>query len=208
MTEYIDKIIYINLEHRNDRREQIEHELNNMNLSYERFNAIKINDHPGYVGCGYSHLNVLKIARERGYKNILIFEDDFEFLVSKEKFKEQLNLLFSSEIEFDICMLSYNLIKGEVYEKNPFLTKVLDAQTTSGYIVNHTIYDKLINLYEWAIPLLNSTREHWIYSIDQIWKKYQPTTNWYCFTERCGKQRPSYSDNGEFNEPIWSDNGC
>ena len=41
MTEYIDKIIYINLEHRTDRREQIEGELDKFNLSYERFNAIK-----------------------------------------------------------------------------------------------------------------------------------------------------------------------
>ena len=150
----------------------------------------------------------MKIAKERGYKNILIFEDDFEFLVSKELFEEQLNLLFTSNIAFDICMLSYNLIQSDVYENEPFLTKVLEAQTTSGYIVNHTMYDELINLYEWAIPLLSSTRQHWIYSIDQIWKKYQPITNWYCFTKRCGKQRASYSDNGEKNELIWSDNGC
>ena len=34
-------VFYINLEHRTDRKDQIESELNKMNLKYERFNAIK-----------------------------------------------------------------------------------------------------------------------------------------------------------------------
>ena len=92
-------------------------------------------------------------------------------------------------------MLSYNLIKSSMTFEIPFLTKVLEVQTASGYIVNESIYDKLIELYEYALPLLNSTRQHWIYANDQIWKQLQLTSNWYCFTKRLGKQRASYSDN-------------
>ena len=55
----------------------------------------------------------------------------------------------------------------------------------------------MIELYEHAAPLLESTREHWNYANDQIWKKLQPTNEWYCFTKRCGKQRDGYSDNSE-----------
>ena len=57
-------------------------------------------------------------------------------------------------------------------------------------------FEKLINLYEWALPLLNSTKCHWIYANDQIWKDYQKQDNWYYFKIRIGKQRPSYSDLG------------
>ena len=197
--KYIDKVFYINLEHRTDRRKEIENELNNYNITYERFNAISTPDF-GIVGCTKSHLEVLKIARTRKYKKVLILEDDFMFLVNKEEFEKQIELLFNTNIntkaiDFDVCMLSYNLIKGEVCETIPFLTKVLDAQTASGYIVNETIYDRLIAIYENAIPLLESTKKHWIYANDQIWKQLQLTSNWYCFTKRLGKQRASYSDN-------------
>ena len=87
MSENIDKIFYINLDKRTDRREEIEQELSNYELNAERYAGI-YTPHSGIVGCGYSHLNVLKLAKERGYKNVLILEDDFQFVVSKEEFEE------------------------------------------------------------------------------------------------------------------------
>ena len=142
------------------------------------------------------------MAKEKGYKNILIFEDDFMFLVSKEKLEEQIDLLFNfnettgNTCKFDVCMLSYNLIKSEEYSTYPFLKKVLEVQTTAGYIINESLYDILIDLYTWTLPFLKTTQQHWIYSLDQIWKLLQPISNWYCFDIRIGKQRPSYSDLG------------
>ena len=60
MSENIDKIIYINLNKRTDRRIQIEAELNDYDLKYERFEAIET---PGFgiLGCGLSHLQVLHL---------------------------------------------------------------------------------------------------------------------------------------------------
>ena len=79
--EKIDGIFYINLDHRTDRRAEIEGELSRFDLKFERFPAIahKI----GGVGCGTSHLEVIKLAKKRGYKNVVIFEDDIEFIVDK-----------------------------------------------------------------------------------------------------------------------------
>ena len=192
MSHNIDKIIYINLKKRIDRREYIEEELNNFGLDYERFEAIETPSF-GPIGCFKSHLSVLKLAKERNYKNILILEDDFTFLVSKEEFEQNLSIFFTLNLPFNVCMLSYNLIKSE--ELNNVVNKVIEAQTASGYIVNNNYYDKLIQLYEWALPLLEETSQDYIYCNDQIWKQYQPTDNWYYFKTRIGKQRPSYSDN-------------
>lgn len=193
MSKNISKVIYINLNKRTDRKEDIVKELDSFNLDYERFEAIET---PGFgtVGCGLSHLSVLKIAKERKYENILILEDDFTFLVSKEEFEKNLEEFFSLNIPYDVCMLSYNLIQQEDTSYD-VVNKVLEVQSASGYIVHNSYYDKLINLYEEAIPILESTRMHWIYANDQIWKQFQKQDNWYYFKTRIGKQRAGFSDN-------------
>ena len=193
MSHHIAKIIYINLERRSDRLHEITEELTTFNLEGERFNAISNSN--GIVGCGYSHLEVLKLAKQRGYKNILILEDDFTFLIPKEQFEKELAMLFEHNIPFDVCMLAYNLMESEASMHGPFLKRVLSAQTASAYLVNSTYYDKLIDLYDVAIPVLEKTGQHWIYANDQIWKRLQRKDNWVCFTTRIGKQRAGYSDN-------------
>jgi GR25 family glycosyltransferase involved in LPS biosynthesis len=199
MSHNIDKIFYINLDKRPDRRNEIEQELNTMELPYERFPAIHNSN--GIVGCGYSHLSVLKIARDRGYKNVLIFEDDFVFLVSKTELEMHLEQLFNSFNEFDVCFLSYNCNNFEDIPSNAFIKRVLDSQTASGYIVNEKCYSKLIDLYETFIPLLEETGQHWNYANDICWKSLQKQDMWICFDKRMGKQRAGYSDNvGAFTD--------
>jgi glycosyl transferase family 25 len=193
--DFIDKIIYINLNKRTDRREQIEKELNDFGLYYERFEAIET---PGFgsLGCGLSHLAVLKLAKERNYENILILEDDFTFLVSKEEFYKQLSEFFKLKLDYDTCFLSRSLQQFEALD-NGIVNKILESSAASGYIVNKKYYNTLINLYEYAMPLLEKTRAHWIYANDQIWKQLQKKDNWYYFIKRIGKQAAGYSDNGE-----------
>ena len=197
MSKNINKIFYINLDKREDRKEEIERELTNYGLDMisERIQAVETPGQ-GILGCTISHLSAIKLAKERNYTNILILEDDFQFTVSKEEFENQLQTFFENQIPYDVCMISYNIRQSEPTEY-PFLTKVIEAQTASGYIIHHTFYDKMIGLYEWAIPLLQDTREHWHYANDQCWKRLQPNANWYCLTTRCGRQRAGYSDNSE-----------
>ena len=183
-------VYYINLESRTDRKQEIEEELNKMGLKYNRFNAIQ-NDY-GIIGCTQSHLEVLKDAKKNNLKNVLIFEDDFLFLISKERFWNQVTTFFDQNNDYDVLMLSYNLNKSEDY--NEQLLKVLDCQTASGYIVNNKFFDKLINLYEQNLPLLISTGMHWVYANDVVWKQLQPNSNWFALKERVGLQRPSYSN--------------
>lgn len=201
--EYIDKIIYINLDHRTDRKEEIENELRSYSMDFkaERFEAIST---PGFgiLGCGKSHLEVLKLAKKRNYKNVLILEDDFCFLRSKSEIDTVINRIFEDKIEFDVIMLSYGEQEYTSTE-NVDLIKINKASTASGYLVNSNFYDKLIDLYECAMPLLNSTHEHWNYANDVVWFDLQKKSKWYGISPRCGKQRASYSDNSE----IYQDYG-
>ena len=196
MSQHIDHIFYINLDKRTDRRENIEKQLQKMELVGERYAAIHT-PHSGIIGCSFSHLNVLKLAKERGYKNVLILEDDFEFLVSKETLETTLTEFFASPwgANYDVAMFSYIVQQSEELPECPFLRKVLDGQTASGYLVHGNYLDVLIQLYEWSTKELERTNEHWLYGNDACWKSLQPQGNWYCFTPKLGKQISDYSDN-------------
>ena len=186
--------IYINLERRKDRRAEFEAECIKMDLSgVERFPAIQ--RHPGIIGCGLSHLAALRLAQERQWPYVCIFEDDFEFLVSRVDLDAQLNRLFQSGQPWDVVMLGYHINASRPHSDH--LVKVLDAQTASGYLVHQSYYATLIDLYEKAMPLLETTGRHWEYANDQVWKQLQSNANWFAFHPRIGRQRASFSDTAE-----------
>lgn len=180
---------YINLDRRTDRRAEFEGECSRMGLQVERFPAIV---HPlgGGHGCASSHLQVLKLARKRRYVSVMIFEDDFEFLVSKDEFAR---VVSSLPHDYDVVMFGYNLFRGEEY--TPQFGRTLEAQTTSGYIVHHKAYNRLIAQWEHALSLyMFRPDRHWIYACDQSWKPLQPLLRWYHTLPRVGKQRAGWSD--------------
>jgi len=191
--EFIDKILIINLEKRNDRKTQILEEIVKMDLvqKTEIFKAIEYN--PGFIGCTASHLNCIKLAKERGYKNVLIFEDDFQFIVDKNTFYKNIEQFFElKNLDWKVLMLSYNLLSQKPY--NEFLGITNDCQTASAYLVNSKYYDELINNLEYGLRMLIKTREHWNFLNDQCWKTLQKDDKWFYLKERIGVQRESYSD--------------
>lgn len=190
MVENIEKVVFINLDRRTDRREQIESELREHGLESMRFKAIERT--PAWVGCLESHLEVLKMAQKEKWKNVLIFEDDFTFLVDKATFEESMKAFFSCDIAWDVVMFAYHANSSK--KENDLLSRVLDAQTGSGYLVNENFYHSLIECFERALPLLIKTGEHWKYLNDAAWKVLQPVSDWFLFNTRIGKQRRSYSD--------------
>jgi len=205
MSASVDRVFYINLERRPERRTAVEDELRKVGLleNAERFQAVDTSTF-GILGCGLSHLAVLKTAKARGYRNVLIVEDDLVFLVEKEELEQSLRELFDSKLEFGVCMLAYNLVESEPVAGHDFLQRVKKAHTAAAYLVAASLFDPLIELYEGAMPLLESTRQHWIYANDQIWTSLQREGNWYCFSKRIARQAPGWSDNAQ----AVIDHGC
>jgi len=94
MLDIFDKIFVINVEERSDRLERVSDVLHFLEIPFERYSAIHKDSvegifntfikrnpdstitRPGYIACLLSHLSVYKIALDRGYKKILILEDD------------------------------------------------------------------------------------------------------------------------------------
>ena len=179
---------YINLDSREDRREQFEEECKKMNINVERFSAIKT--FPGGIGCTESHLNVLKKARDLKLESVIIFEDDFQFLISREEYDQ---ILLNLPDNYDVVMLSYNMKQSEPF--NDMFGKVIEVNTTSGYIVHSRTYEKIINRVEEGLRLFKLySSDHHSYILDQYWKPLQPISNWYYSLKRVGKQRPGFSN--------------
>ena len=181
-------MFYINLDYRIDRRQQFETECTRMNLDVERFSAVART--PAALGCSYSHYNVIALAKERGYPYVIVFEDDFQFLVSRDEYDDILTHL---PTDFDVVMLSYNLQQSEPY--NDRFGRALEVQTASGYIVSSKFYDTLLATWKVALEEYEKQPEcHWLFINDQSWKPLQPVSRWYYSLVRVGKQRPSWSD--------------
>jgi glycosyl transferase family 25 len=182
---------YINLDRRVDRRIQFETECARMGIAVERFSAIA-HSVPA-LGCAVSHVEVLKLARDRGYDRVCIFEDDFEFLVSREEYAAVVDAI---PADADVVMLGWYLYETQPY--NDTFGRVLDATTASGYIVSRNFYDRLIaRLEEGATLFKANLHTHDAvskYINDQYWRRIQPSALWLHTRKRVGRQRPSYSD--------------
>jgi hypothetical protein len=87
--DYFDGGFYLNLDSRPDRRLTFEARSNEQSLTLERFSVIEKvgpipnpNNDPNWhfkVSCTDSHFSMIRLAKERGWKTCLIFEDDCIF---------------------------------------------------------------------------------------------------------------------------------
>ena len=192
----IDIIYYINLDHRIDRNNSIINELNRINFPKNKIKRISAIKHErGEIGCSQSHIKILKEFINSDYNNCIILEDDFVFHRSENTIKNLFNQLFNNKIDYDIVMLSGNILKHRNTDR-VFLNKVDNGQTTSGYLLSKKFAQKLLdNFIEGEELLRNHNRNYYsIYAIDQYWKKLQENSNWYIFKPTLGKQGESYSD--------------
>jgi len=192
-TNYIDKIYYINLEHRKDRKEHIENEIKKVidpELSItKRFNAIANKN--GHIGCSKSHLAIIEECIQNNYNNVLILEDDFTFIIEKIEFKEYLEKFFTKYTNYDMLLLGVN---GPSFANKTDFFKVTNSQTASGYIINNRVFKQFRDICKESINGLENKKSETIYCVDQLWKKIQRDGNVYTFPKRVGKQRANYSD--------------
>lgn len=190
--DLLEHTLYINLEHRNDRREHAEAEFAKMGIRAERVNAVKLD--VGAVGCTLSHIKCIKLAKERNYEQVFICEDDITF-TNPELFKTLLTQFYENDdILWDVLIIGGNNVPP--FQKvEPYCARIFNCQTTTGYIVKQSYYDTLLaNFKESADNLLrqpNNTRE---YALDIYWKRLQMQDFWYMLMPATVTQYESYSD--------------
>lgn len=188
----IKNVFYINLEHRTDRKEHVEKELDKLGIIGKRFNAIKMKN--GAIGCSMSHLKILEDAKKNKLDHVLIIEDDITFL-DAELFKNQINRFLELHgNNWDVILFGGNNIPP--YEKiDDTCVKVSHCQTTTGYLVNgHYINILATNIKMGLTHLLHKPDEKSKYAIDRFWFVLQSASKWYLITPLTVVQREDYSD--------------
>jgi glycosyl transferase, family 25 len=190
--ERIKHAFYINLESRPDRRLHCERQLSLIGVKAERFNAIKLAN--GAIGCSLSHLKCLETALANNWEQVLIVEDDIQFL-QPELFVTQLNkFLDRRQNNFDVALIGGNNLPP--YQKiDDSCVKVTRCQTTTGYLVQRHYYKVLItNIREGINMLMREPDNRFSYAIDKYWFKLQATDNWFLIVPLTVTQREDYSD--------------
>ena len=199
--EFIEKIIYINLDNRTDRKREIEEQFERLQIPSDkiiRFSAIRTSE--GAIGCSLSHIEVLKMAKENNWKNYLVLEDDFNFIDDTQFIDKVVEHFFNSFKDWDVLNFGRGYYQQFSNTNVKYIQKVHDVSTTTAFIVNQHFYDRLLqNFVEGCENLKREPRNHPMYCIDRYWRSLQKESNWYITNPSIGYQRTGFSSIGNIN---------
>lgn len=206
----VEKIYLINLEHRKDRLKECAEIFEREGLTnWERFDAVgffkpdpRIDAHKedfekyneelkpgnerhikGSFGCILSHYYVIKDAKEKGYKSILILEDDFEFT---EGWRDNIQKCADDllDYEWNMFYLSINNTPSPKRIVTENISQPTRGLTTSAYILKQEMYDPILE------GVLKFKRQIDVFYAHVIQKR----NDVYCPNKLIVKQRKSFSD--------------
>ena len=136
--------LLINLDHRTDRLAEIQNEFRNWPSPVERVPAVRLS--PGWKGCSASHLNCIKLAKQRGYPWVLVLEDDCMLTPGAiRRFQEMLPVLWNTRSQWDI------FYGGSTYLTD-YSHKVKTLYEVKGYaahfcLIHKNSYDLILEKY-------------------------------------------------------------
>ncbi len=194
----IDAVLYINLEHRKDRKALLVQELKNLKIESEKIIRIEachdlLN---GHRGCALSHIKALTFAKNQGLRHVLILEDDVTFIKDRKTIDDTLKNFFHC------CLKPWNVffLGAAVFDAKDTLVKsfkkVLNAECAHSYVVHNNYYSILIECYQQALNLMTEDvdfSDSTFRALDQTWKTLQKQDNWF-IGPMMTQQRRSYSD--------------
>lgn len=203
MNDYIDVVYYINLDHRQDRKEQFLQEMAIAGISEDKIVRVPAiyNEFKGDLGCSQSHTKAMELYANSSHKTGIIFEDDFKFVLNREQIDDQFHRFFEGSVDYDVCLLSANLFGNPLIpvEGCDFIQTITKSSTLSGYMVNKSFAPTLFQNFKEGAELLFKSYEMGkhdptSYAVDCYSRNLQPSGRWKLFQPKLGLQRGSWSD--------------
>jgi glycosyl transferase, family 25 len=194
-----DGVLYINLLHRRDRRMALENELERVGVDSNKVYRVKgvYDELNGCRGCVSSHIKALDEALARGWKNVLILEDDCCFVEDREKIDRYIEDFFHTFGQiWDVFLLGGEL-KCTRKLSHSFYLQVLFSFRSHAYVVNGPYMKRLRDHFA---ATLASMQQDLFYvtclekALDRQWVVLQCADRWYAGKELIAEQRISYSD--------------
>lgn len=171
INEYFDKIYCLNLERRTDRWEKVKKQFDENKINVEKWTAVNgenipnaffnelipknksekelsnlgIYENKNALACLLSHLSIIKNAKYKKYKRILIFEDDVKI---EDDFR--LRIKDCKTIDWKLLYLGssqFNWNNIEYTEDNRFYL-ANQSLGTFAYAIDHRLYDEIISVLE------------------------------------------------------------
>tara|TARA_B100001093_G_C26748753_1_gene980093 strand:- start:700 stop:1455 length:756 start_codon:yes stop_codon:yes gene_type:complete len=200
----IDKILYINLKHRKDRKRQIENEFKKMSFPKNKVKRIdaELEKYNGHIGCCKSHIKAMNEIIKNNYKYTLVFEDDFVFSVDKKKLDKKISNFFDEyKDNWDIIQLA-SVYTTHDETNNKDIKRVKRASTSSAYIINRPFAELLLKDLKNSLNLMSQEMTEFVknnngilkkktstpHALDQHWYNLQSNSKWYLFKPYLGKQ--------------------
>jgi glycosyl transferase family 25 len=182
---FLDKVVYINLAKRTDRRQHMEEFIEPFREKVIRFEAIEHSN--GMIGCVESHIEVLKMAIENRWKNVLILEDDAMWNPTDRGYE---SLKFLLQNPYDVILFG-----GSSADVDLQTLKLNHSQSTASYLINGHYFETLLTNFISGRQLLelNPDLLH-MYSLDVYWNILVRKDLWYMILPNLIFQRPSISD--------------
>ena len=220
LASIFDRVIYINLLFRPERRTSILTSLASANISAPyRLDAVHLvrssslssyvaslpngweKQHASRLGCSLSHLRALEHAQKEGWPSVLVVEDDIAFVGTPKTFTDAIGKVVGGHWdEFDVLLLAGNNRRNTTDPRNAVsddgsFVKVTECTTTTGYLVKHHYYKKIIdNIREGIENLLREPSDPFQFSIDVYWMRLQKADRWIMLWPQCATQSPGFSD--------------
>lgn len=196
--EYIDAVVYINLDNRKDRKKSITKLLSKLNINPKKIHRLSAtyNKNNGHKGCADSHIRAIKLAKKNKWSNVLILEDDFQLAVKPKKAVHILDTVFKElGDDWDVVQLAACHMKKEKC-KYKYLDNLIRGTTTSGYILSNRLYNSLLKNFKKAYSEIKDDKKYKTssHAIDQHWSSLQKEKKWYITNPKIGKQGSGHSD--------------
>lgn len=146
-------VFLINLEGRGDKLSEcrkIFNELKFFNLNI--FKAVPCSK--GYIGCALSHLLLIDYARRKGLKNIIVVEDDVEFMIGGVKIERMMKNLMNTRgwRIFNGNPSQLMRLRSRAFPFNEQFMYLSQALHTTFMVYNESCYEEMLKYnYDRAI---------------------------------------------------------
>ena len=189
----------VNLDRRPERWMSVSQEFRKHGIGVTRFSAYDALEmdipadwrgRPGAYGCLSSHLEIVRKARDRGYANVLIFEDDVVFDAELEA--RLPGILAELPDDWDMFFLG-GCHREAPIRVTPNIFRMTRTYATHAYVLNHTVYESFIHQ--------NSTYGK---PVDMNNGDLQQTHACYCAIPHLAWQQEGWSDIQMEQESHWA----
>lgn len=213
MWEFVDQFVCIHFDARTDRGAIMAKFFQEGRIPPEKITQFPAIYHTvGAVGATKSHISVLELAKRRGWKNVVILEDDIQWIDPIDTLYPQFETIqFQS---WDVCMLG----GGYLEIKPP--NRITTAISAYSYMVRSHYYDTLLSNFREGLrrrldkpgrqpPFISfayseAVRTDGKYALDIFWIRLQRQDTWIGL-DVC-QHVPTFSDVGQTDSMVDSNN--